>query len=48
MKEGEALLHGELAVVLDIPLEEVPQYISARLAKVGAAGKRESTLNEPV
>ena len=31
MKEGEALLHGELAVALDMTPEEVPGYISRRL-----------------
>lgn len=31
MQEGEALLHGELAAVLDIPMEEVPVYIKKRL-----------------
>ncbi len=31
MREGEALLFGELAVALDILVEEVPGYISSRL-----------------
>lgn len=31
MKEGESLLFGELAVALDIPVEEVQSYIDARL-----------------
>ena len=31
MKQAQALLHGELAVVLDIPFEEVPEYIAARI-----------------
>ena len=35
MKEGEALLFGELAVALDIPMEEVRGYIKNRLAAVG-------------
>lgn len=33
MKEGEALLFGELAVALDVSVEEVPHYISRRLGK---------------
>lgn len=36
MKWGEALLFGELAAALDIQPEEVPDYISGRLA--GAKG----------
>ena len=36
MKEGKALLHGELAVALDIPVDRVPGYISDRLAEAGA------------
>ncbi len=39
MKEGEALLFGELAVALDVPVEEVPKYIGQRLKKVKAAAK---------
>ena len=31
MQEGEALLHGELAAALDIPVGEVPAYIRKRL-----------------
>lgn len=34
MKEGEALLLGELAVALDLPPEQVKGYIDQRLAKV--------------
>ncbi len=34
MKEGEALLFGELAAALDIPSEEVPGYIDRRLKAV--------------
>jgi len=37
MKEGEALLYGELAAALEIPVEEVPQYIGKQIAR--AAGK---------
>ena len=36
MKEGEALLHGELAVALDIPVGKVSDYIASRLEEVGA------------
>lgn len=36
MKEGEALLFGELAVALDISMEEVRGYIGNRLAAVGS------------
>ena len=32
MKLGEELLFGELAAVLDIQPQEVPDYISRRLA----------------
>lgn len=32
LREGEALLHGELAVALDITVDEVPKYIADRLA----------------
>lgn len=39
MKEGEALLHGELAVALDIPVNQVPNYIADRLSAVGAASE---------
>ena len=31
MKQAQALLHGELAVVLGIPFEEVPEYIAGRI-----------------
>lgn len=31
MKQAQALLHGELAVVLDIPFEQVPEYIARRI-----------------
>ena len=37
MQEGEALLHGELAVALDIPVEEVPGYIGKRVKEREAA-----------
>ena len=37
MKEGEALLHGELAAALDIPVDRVPDFIADRLGAVGAA-----------
>lgn len=37
MQEGEALLHGELAAVLDIPVGEVPTYIRKRLKEKEAA-----------
>lgn len=33
LREGEALLFGELAAVLDIAPEEVPAFIQARLAR---------------
>ena len=33
MKEGEALLFGELAAALDILPNEVPQYIQKRLGE---------------
>ena len=33
MKEAESLLFGELSAALEIPLEEVPQYIQTRLEK---------------
>lgn len=33
MKEAEQLLFGELSVALDIPYDEVPNYISARLGE---------------
>ena len=36
MREGEALLFGELAVALDISREEVKDYIGRRLAAVGS------------
>jgi ribonucleoside-triphosphate reductase len=38
MKEGEALLFGELAAALEIPVEEVKGYISQRLTQA-AGGK---------
>ena len=38
MKEGEALLFGELAAALEIPVEEVKSYISQRLTQA-AGGK---------
>ena len=31
MKQAQALLHGELAVVLGIPFEVVPEYIAGRI-----------------
>ena len=37
LQEGEALLHGELAAALDIPVEEVPAYIRGRLREREAA-----------
>ena len=33
MKQGEELLFGELAAALEIPREEVPRYIAARVEK---------------
>ncbi len=33
LREGEALLFGELAAALDIPVDEVPGYIARRLDK---------------
>ena len=33
MKQGEDLLFGELAAALEIPREEVPRYIAARVEK---------------
>ena len=33
MKQAERLLHGELAAALDIPFEDVPAYIAARVEK---------------
>jgi len=33
LREGEALLYGELAAALDIPVDEVPGYIACRLDK---------------
>lgn len=38
MKEGEALLFGELAAVLELPLERVKGYIDDRLSGRAAAG----------
>ena len=32
MKQAERLLHGEFSVALDIPFEEVPAYITRRIA----------------
>ena len=34
-KHAEELVHGEFAVALGIPYEQVPEYISARLAQSG-------------
>lgn len=34
MKRAEELLHGELAVALDIPCEEVPKFIKQKLKKL--------------
>lgn len=40
MREGEALLFGELGAALDIPPEEVPRYIRDRLGRAKVpAGK---------
>lgn len=39
MKEGEELLFGELSAALDIPVEEVPDYIGRRLAQGTGAGR---------
>jgi len=39
LKEGEALLFGELAVALDVPVEEVPRFISGRLGKAKPRAK---------
>lgn len=36
MKRAEELLHGELAVALDIPVEDVPKYIERELAGLAA------------
>ena len=36
MKRAEELLHGELAVALDIPAEEVADYISSQVGEEGA------------
>lgn len=46
MKEGEALLYGELAVALDLTMEEVPGYISHRLQEVKAANASRETAVE--
>lgn len=35
-KHAEELVHGEFAVALGIPYEQVPEYISARLAQASA------------
>jgi len=37
MKQAERLLHGELSVVLGIPLEEVPVYMETRIRTARAA-----------
>ena len=36
MKRAEELLHGELAVALGIPAEEVADYISSQVGEEGA------------
>ena len=38
MKLAEELLHGELSVALDIPKDEVKDYIHRRVAEAEAAG----------
>ena len=38
LKQGEDLLFGELAAALDIPREEVPGYIAARVESLKEAG----------
>ncbi|MCI8513234.1 MAG: hypothetical protein HFI93_01170 [Lachnospiraceae bacterium] len=38
MKKAEELLHGELSVVLELSLEEVPAYIARRLEENGRMG----------
>ena len=38
MKLAEELLHGELSVELDIPKDEVKDYIHRRVAEAEAAG----------
>ncbi len=38
LKQGEDLLFGELAAALDIPREEVQQYITARVESLKEAG----------
>ena len=41
MKRAEEMLHGELAIALDMPREQVPQFISDTL---GDAGEPEAAL----
>ena len=41
MKRAEEMLHGELAIALDMPREQVPQFISYTL---GDAGEPEAAL----
>ena len=36
-KVAEAFLYGELAVALDIPVDQVEDYIAGELKKTGAA-----------
>ena len=38
MKRAEDVLYGELAAALDIPMEEVPDYIRTTLATTEDAG----------
>ena len=38
MKLAEELLHGELSVALEIPKDEVKDYIHRRVAEAEAAG----------
>ena len=38
MKLAEELLHGELSVALDIPKDEVKDYIHRRVAEAEAVG----------
>ena len=40
-KRAEEMLHGELAIALDMPREQVPQFISDTL---GDAGEPEAAL----
>ena len=37
MKRAEELLYGELAIVLDIPCDQVVQYISDRISQTEQA-----------